>query len=278
MVIHRDSSLLLFYLVFYIGTLQEWTLDLTQLFEREMVMRSVQGTGAVRWFWLLLIILTTPACYFLGLGEGDEGVSSADVLPTLEIAGAKKYQIDPARSVIQLRVYRDGLLARLGHNHVIVATAIEGVAYRREPLSQSSFDLRFPVAGLVVDRPSDRRRAGADFSGEIPQPHIDGTRTNMLGPQLLDAQRYPTIELRSMAMTGRQPQPIWQVAVKLRGQVVKLNVPVQLFVSGQQLTAQGALTLSQRELGLAQFCVLGGKLCVRDTIDAEFYFVAVATP
>lgn len=237
-------------------------------------MKSIQGVGAVRWPWLFLMALAMTACHLMNDGERGPAVE----LPSLDVAAAQKYRIDPALSAIQLKVYRDGLLARLGHNHVIAATAIEGAVYRRDPLANSSFELSFPVAGLKVDRPNDRRRAGADFPGEIPQAHIDGTRTNMLSPQLLNAEQYPTIELRSIDMTGRPPMPVWRVAVRVRDRVTEISVPVQFMVSGRQLIIQGALSLSQRELGLEPFCVLGGKLCVRDTIDAEFYLVAVAAP
>lgn len=196
-------------------------------------------------------------------------------LPPLDTTAAQHFRIDGARSVIQLKVYRDGMLARLGHNHVISATQIFGDVYRREPLYRTSFALQFPVAALQVDRPADRRRAGSDFPGEIPQAHIEGTRVNMLGPDLLQGGQYDTVELRSLGTQGRGSQQIWRVAVRVRDRVSELRVPVLVTASGNEITAQGATKLSQRALGLQPFCVLSGKLCVRDDIDAEFYLVAV---
>jgi hypothetical protein len=200
------------------------------------------------------------------------------VLPQLDTAGAQAFTIDAARSVIQLKVYRDGMLARLGHNHVISASQISGKVYRREPVGLSTFAVQFPVAALLIDRPADRRRAGADFPGEISQAHIDGTRTNMLGSDLLQGDQYGTVELRSLGMEGRAPAAIWRVAVRVRDQIAELRVPIQISQAGKDLTVQGAVKLSQRELGLQPFCVLGGKLCVRDDIDAEFYLVATPAP
>ena len=35
------------------------------------------------------------------------------------LPGAREYRVDPARSLLQILVYRGGPMARLGHNHVI---------------------------------------------------------------------------------------------------------------------------------------------------------------
>lgn len=227
-----------------------------------------------RWLALVLYSFFAVACQYIQ----PEKPETPTILPQVDSTGAQRYRIDAARSIIQLKVYRDGMLARLGHNHVISATKIAGTVYRREPLQRSAFEISFPVAALIVDRPADRRRAGSEFPGEIPQAHIDGTRTNMLGPQLLQADQYPTVVLRSLDMEGKPPLATWRVAVQVRDRVSELRVPVHILQNGKDMIVQGAVKLSQRALGLQPFCVLGGKLCVRDDIDAEFYLVAVPTP
>jgi hypothetical protein len=235
-------------------------------------MTIAQISVARRWLLPVLLGVAVAACQYIS----PQPPPPPTALPELDHSNAQLYRIDPQRSVIQLKVYRDGLLARLGHNHVIRATMVAGTVYRREDLGSSGFELSFPVAAMAIDRAEDRQRAGADFPGEIPPAHIEGTRANMLGEQLLQGDNYPTVEIRSLDMQGHLPMPTWRVAVRVRDHVSELRVPVQIVSVGQQLTLQGAIKLSQRELGLAPFCVLGGKLCVRDDIDAEFYLVAVA--
>jgi hypothetical protein len=93
---------------------------------------------------------------------------------------AQVFRIDPEQSSIRLRVYRDGPLARFGHNHVIVATGLTGTVFHEKELSQSAFELNIPLAGLVVDRPADRAAAGPDFAGDLSEFAIAGTRENML--------------------------------------------------------------------------------------------------
>jgi hypothetical protein len=196
--------------------------------------------------------------------------------PELNTAGAQQYRIDPARSAIQLKVYREGMLAKLGHNHVITASRIEGAVYLRDPVATSAFELTFPVGALLIDRPEDRRRAGSDFSGNIPAAHIRGTRDNLLGPHVLQADRFPEVALRSLGAQRRGQQLTWRVAVRVRDRISEISVPVTVRRSDRQLIAEGAVQLSQTALGLKPFCVLSGKLCVRDAIDAEFYLVAAA--
>ena len=250
----------------------EYPLDLPCLTHRLTAMTIVQIPVYRRWLPPLFLSLAVAACQYI---TPQQPVPPTE-LPELDHSNAQLYRIDPQRSVIQLKVYRDGMLARLGHNHVIRATMVAGNVYRREDLGSSGFEFSFPVSALVIDRAEDRQRAGADFPGEIPPAHIEGTRNNMLGAELLQGDHYPTIEIRSLDMQGRLPTPTWRVAVRVRDHISELRVPVQIVRSGNQLTVQGAVKLSQRELGLAPFCVLGGKLCVRDDIDAEFYLVAVA--
>jgi hypothetical protein len=226
------------------------------------------------WLAAVAVSLFLTGCQYVQ----PEKIEKPTALPQLNTADAQIFTIDSGRSIIQLKVYRDGMLARLGHNHIISASQISGTVYRREPISRTTFSVIFPVAALLVDRPADRRRAGADFPGEIPQGHIDGTRANMLGPDLLQGDQFATVELRSLGMEGRPTAAIWHVAVRVRDQISELRVPVQISQNGKELTVQGAVKLSQRQLGLQPFCVLGGKLCVRDDIDAEFYLVATSSP
>lgn len=189
-------------------------------------------------------------------------------------ARATIYKIDPQQSTITLKVYRDGPLARFGHNHVITATEISGTIYREKNPLQSDVELSFPAHGLQVDRADDRARAGADFPGALPPEAIAGTRQNMLGPKLLAAEQFPRIELRTVAVSGQWPDLQLSVEVKLREFTRSISIPVRVSEKGGTLIADGALTISQVELGLSSYSVLGGGLRVRDTIDAAFHLVA----
>jgi hypothetical protein len=66
-------------------------------------------------------------------------------------------------SQLDVRVYRDGPMQKLGHNHVITTAALTGTIQMREPVAASSFELSLPLESLVVDDDAARARAGADF-------------------------------------------------------------------------------------------------------------------
>ena len=68
--------------------------------------------------------------------------------------------------------------------------------------ARSGFELVVSSGG--TDRRRSARRAArpaADFASEVPQADKDGTRKNMLRAEVLDAERYPQIALRSAAVS-----------------------------------------------------------------------------
>ena len=190
-------------------------------------------------------------------------------------AHAQRYVIDAVRSTLMLRVYRDGPLARFGHNHVIAVTQLQGIVFREPDILQSDVELSFPAAGLSVDAPADRAAAGADFPGALSPAAIAGTRQHMLGPQLLAAEQFPQIALRSVAVSGQWPELQLLVEIQLRKFASRLVLPVHMSEAENTLIADGATKLSQVQLGLTPYSVLGGGLRVNDTIDVQFHIVAV---
>jgi polyisoprenoid-binding protein YceI len=194
--------------------------------------------------------------------------------PVQKHAHAQRYAVDATRSTILLHVYRDGPLARFGHNHVIAVTQLQGTVFREPDILQSDVELSFPVTALSVDVPADRTAAGADFPGALPLEAIAGTRQHMLGPQLLAAEQYPQIALRTVAVSGQWPELQLLVEIQLRKFVSRLVLPVHMTEVGNALIADGTTKLSQVQLGLTPYSVLGGGLRVNDSIDVQFHIVA----
>src|SRR6204780_2598260 len=115
-------------------------------------------------------------------------------------AASARYRVDAARSEVLILVYRDGRLATLGHNHVLAVRELSGEIVLAADITQSSWQLDFPVAALSVDEPQLRASQGADFQSAVDEVAIAGTRDHMLGPALLDAARFPTIHLQSLQL------------------------------------------------------------------------------
>lgn len=179
------------------------------------------------------------------------------------------------RSSFIVLVYRAGALARLGHNHVISAPAIEGNVYRHPDLARSQFELKLAVAELVIDDPELRAREGEGFESVPSEQDIAGTRRNMLGSGLLDGERFPEIRVTGTDMKI-EPDGTAALAatIAIKENVVNRIVPVTLTEGGDKLTATGELTLGHAELGLTPFSVMLGALQVGEEMTLKFRLVA----
>jgi polyisoprenoid-binding protein YceI len=186
------------------------------------------------------------------------------------------YRIDPAQSELRVLVYRAGVLASLGHNHVIVNRDIEGsVSFAGDPAA-ASFTLSIPANGFMVDDPTTRREEGADFGEETPDDAKEGTRHNMLGAGVLDAAEHPSIDVRSVSIRPAAAGFVATVGVSIAGHDATLVVPFTLELSGGRIVASGATSLKQSSLGLTPFSVMLGALRVQDELTLKFRLVATA--
>ncbi len=177
-----------------------------------------------------------------------------------------------------IRVYRAGPLARLGHNHVITAADVSGVVWQGAQPASSGFELRIPVRSFVVDDARAREIAGADFAGEVPADAREGTRQNLMRPEVLDAGRYPEITVRADGLGGTWEQPLARAVVTLKGQARPIDVPLTIERSDERIVARGAFRLRQSDFGMTPFSVAGGAIQVADELDLVFEVVATARP
>jgi polyisoprenoid-binding protein YceI len=177
--------------------------------------------------------------------------------------GAAVYAVSPSDSVVAITVRRAGLLARLGHDHVVASHDLAGFAAP----DAGRADLEFRADRLVVDEPALLREAGIDTRPS--QQAIEGTRTNMLA-HVLEADRFPLIRLHA----ERAAPSRLRVAITMRGTTRNLEVPAAIATSAATVSARGALTLRQSDFGIEPFAVGGGLLAVQDTIEVRFNIVA----
>ena len=184
------------------------------------------------------------------------------------------YTLDPAASQLYWRVYSDGALARLGHNHVIAAREFSGAVQLQDPLALSSLELQIPVATLVVDDPSLRAQLGDGFTSQPSEDDIAGTRRNMLSRRLLDGDTHPRLLISGTGPLGEPGNQHMALRVTVAGNSVALQVPVEVTLEGEALLAQGRFQLTHEALGLEPFSALMGTLKVAQPLDFDFRFVA----
>jgi polyisoprenoid-binding protein YceI len=189
-------------------------------------------------------------------------------------ANARELRIEPGESDLRILVYRAGTLAALGHNHVISTREVSGRVAYTDDLSRAYLEIEVPVSSFEVDRPELRAEAGEDFAGEIDAQAVEGTRANLLGEKVLDAERYPEIRLFSRSVSGTLEALTIRAAVRVRDQTSEVEFPVQARWQDGALIATGKLSLPQSSLGLEPFSVFLGALAVQDDMDLQFRLVA----
>jgi polyisoprenoid-binding protein YceI len=191
--------------------------------------------------------------------------------PTVDLAayraaaasGAAVYAIDPGASLIAVTVRRAGLMARLGHDHVVASRTLAGYA---APGLQRA-DMAFRLDRMTVDEPPLLRDAGITTQ-RSPQA-VEGTRKNMLGP-VLEAERYPVVLLHA----ERLDDGLLRVAITLHGVTRRLDLPTTVRVDATQVSASGTVRLKQTDFGITPFSVGAGLLSVQDELDVRYQIVA----
>lgn len=185
-------------------------------------------------------------------------VTSVLCLGAAATAFAQARQIDTEHSRITVRVFKSGLFAMFGDNHVI-----------RAPLSEGTVDeSATPSVALLVD----------PYQLQVLDPGLSlkdraEVQQRMLGPEVLDAARFTEIRFRSTSVN-----PIgsghWMVEgdLTLHGQTRAVKVDVV----GETGRYRGSAALKQRDFGIKPISIVGGTVKVKDEVKIEFEIVTVS--
>lgn len=170
--------------------------------------------------------------------------------------------IDDAASQITIIVRRGGLLARLGHDHLILVKNLQGSVDQRKQHAT----LQFRLDEMEVDPAALRLAAGMQ-----PQPSADAiasTRRNML-TRTLDAERYPLVQIQA----ERQGEEL-ALQITLHGVTRELRVPAAIVGDGGKLQLAGSFNILQSDYGITPFAVMGGALAVQDQLELHYRLLA----
>jgi len=219
----------------------------------------------------IALVLSQVGCR--GVRETPSGAAAPQATQPVP-AGYTRYRVVAAESEIRALVFRDGPMARLGHNHVLNSRSLTGDVFLGNNGESPRFSLVLPVASFSVDESALRAEEGEEFPGEVEQDAIAGTRKNLLSEALLDGANFPDIRLTSRKVAGQAPDYTVTVSVDLKGQSHELQVPVLVEQRPDELRVTGHFIATHADLGLTPFSVLGGLLSVRDEIRLRFRIVA----
>ena len=201
------------------------------------------------------------------LPEGAPVTFPEDVYRQAGVSGSV-YRIDPGASQLVIYVYRDGRLAKFGHDHVVASRDVRGYVLLPDNLAGARADLYFPVATLSVDEADLRATAG--FTTELTADDIETTRRRMLGT-VLAAEKYPYVQLHAVPALGAPPRMTLNVDLTLHGVTRAFQIPIALTVNGGMFSTQGKFDLRQTDFDITPFSVLNGALAVKDQLHVIFH-------
>jgi polyisoprenoid-binding protein YceI len=189
-------------------------------------------------------------------------------------AHAASFRIDPARSSLVLQVFRDGVAARLGHDHVVEARQFSGtITHDPATPAASSIDVAVEVGSLVADDPATRRQHG--LAGELSARDVADIDKAMKSEEQLDAARFPAITFRSSAIT---PQADGQYLVTgtltIRGVANQYTFPAQVGRIGEDLRGRARLAFKQSSFGYRPYRAALGAIRNKDEVILHIDLVA----
>jgi polyisoprenoid-binding protein YceI len=197
------------------------------------------------------------------------------LLPCLGGARAEQYRVTPGDSDLRVLVFRSGSLATLAHNHVISSSALAGTVISGDTAAESSFDLHLPVDSLVVDDPGIRAEEGQSFSAAVSEKDIAGTRRNMMGKKLLQADQFDDIHVRSQRISGDFPDVIIEAGITIRGERHVVELPAIVERHNDRIVVTGGTDIAHSDLGLRPFTAAFGAMRVGEQMTFRYRIVAI---
>jgi hypothetical protein len=192
-------------------------------------------------------------------------------------AAPEEYVIASGDSELRVLVFRAGALAGFGHNHVISTRALSGSVETGDAPADRSIDIRLPVDSLTVDDPAVRAEEGQAFSSETSEKDAQGTRSNMMGRKLLQAEQFDEIRVFSDRISGELPDIVIDAEVTIKGQTHRIQLPAIVQTYEDRLVATGTRPIAHAELGLEPFTAAFGTMRVGEEMIFKYRIVATRT-
>jgi len=190
-------------------------------------------------------------------------------------ASAASFNVDPSRSSLVVQIFRDGVAAKLGHDHVVQATTFSGrVTYDPSAPTLSSVAVEIQTATLKVDEAGTRRQRGLE--GQPSARDVAEIERTMKAEGQLDVARFPTITFTSTTVTPQTPDR-YRVTGQLtiRGVTRAVEFPANAAMEGDVFRATATLTFVQSDFGYKPYRALLGAIKNKDAVTLHIDLVAV---
>lgn len=174
--------------------------------------------------------------------------------PALPAVGRVR-AVDVQQSKMTIHVSKRGLFGFLGDDHDIEAS-----------ISSGSYDGNSRTVDITVDAAKLRV-----LDPKLSLQNRNDVQTNMVGPEVLDVARYPTIHFTSKRaeVAGASRSQI-EGELTLHGQTHPVTLQVAKIDEGH---FTGSATIRQTAFGITPIRVAGGTISVKDEVKVDFEIV-----
>jgi polyisoprenoid-binding protein YceI len=185
---------------------------------------------------------------------------------TLVAAGPRTFTVEPERSRALIEVGKSGAFSFAGHTHEVEAPLTSGVVhFDPDTLSRSDVRLEFNATAMRVT-------GKGESADDVPKV----TQT-MLGDQVLDVKKFPSIAFESTAVSGTGSASSFDLSITgkltIHGTARPITAPIALKLSGGTLTATGKFPIKQSDFGIKPISI-GGVVKVKDELNITFTIAA----
>ncbi len=163
------------------------------------------------------------------------------------------------QSTITVKAFKSGLFSGFAHDHVIVA-----------PIARADVDSARLTAEITV----------ATKEMKVTDPGVSDKdradiQSTMLGPKVLDQEKYPEIHFKSTRIEQTSPEHFRVTGVlELHG--ARQEMTFEVTGSGDHY--HGATKLKQSDFGIKPIALFGGSVKVKDQVELELDVYIPAPP
>lgn len=200
-------------------------------------------------------------------------IAIAVVVSLAPSARAETYRVLPDKSRLVGRLFRDGVAARLAHDHVILGRGVEGTIELdlRRP-ERTRIEVTVPARRLEPDPPGLRKRYGME---PLAADDVAKIRRNMHAVSQLFVARHPEIRFVSSSV-----QPMGEDRYRVRGTFTlrgvkrEVSFVARVRLEGDTLRGSGQLRFKQSAFGFAPYSAALGLIKVKDAALVDIYVEA----
>ncbi len=187
-------------------------------------------------------------------------------------ASAKQLAVDGTRSVLVLRIWKEGPGSVFAHDHVAHATKLSG-SVRWDPAhpDASAVEVTAVADGIVMDEPNIRRRFGMPLIKDVDRRSIQRT---MQSAQQLDVATYKTITFRSRRVDSAGDGKLRIAGTfTLHGVSREVTFAATIDQRGEYLHANGSFRFRQSDFGITPYS-FGNTVRNQDEVELQVELLA----